>query len=144
MFRSVESEHVESSSVRQSENIPVVTCSLGSNCSTDPPSSCFPSLPSPSPWLCTGLPPVWWDSVTTSSFVLLRSTNSSNSEVSNQILRTETCCLPSSANTANKYTEYCKVHIKYFTDQTVRILLHVVVTFVFSLNVFLTVQAEKI
>ncbi len=62
----------------------------------------------PSPWLCTGSSPVWWVSVTTSSFVLLRFTKSSNCKFSRQTLRTETCCLHSSPNTASKYTEYCK------------------------------------
>lgn len=62
----------------------------------------------PSPWLCTGLPPVWWDSVTTSCFVLLWSTNSSDCKLTDQILHTETCCRHSSLNTASNFTELCE------------------------------------
>lgn len=54
-----------------------------------------------SPWLCTGLLPVWWDSVTTSSFALLQSADSCNCRLLTRHLHTETYWPPSSPNTAN-------------------------------------------
>lgn len=60
--------------------------------------------PPSSPWLCTGSPPVWLDSATTSSFDLPPSSKSSESRRGDRTRRTETWWQPSSASTSNSTT----------------------------------------